>query len=280
MRSDCGDVKSDALTGRVSGHLGEWLQGRWGKDGPVVLVTLACKALYAQATMTPDNNLRLNTIGPEAVTVTQLARLLRETNRPEIGNFTVSSNLPLGVGAGSSTAGLMALARAAGANDHLLASACLSIEGATDPLTLSEPDSVLWSSRQAAISAQFKAPPRCEIVGGYFGDPIRTDANDSNFPDISDLLPAWRDATEATDLGTLAALATQSAERTTRLRGPVGDPSPQIARDLGALGYARAHTGSARAFIFSPGAAPAEAEGVLKRAGLVGAFRFFTGSGS
>lgn len=278
MRSDCGNGRSDVLAGRVSGHFGEWLQGRNGPDGPVVLITLPCDALFADATMVACDGLQLNVRGPSATTKTQLAQLLRSMDRPESGSFTLYSNMPLGVGAGSSTAALIALARAAGGNDPLLPAACLGVEGATDPLMLPQPDCVLWSSRKAEICAHFMAPPECEIVGGYFGDPIRTDADDMNFPDISDLIPAWQRASDARDLPELAALSSEAAQRTTQRRGPIGDPSPDIARRLGALGHARAHTGSARAFVFAPGTVPAGAETVLESAGLTGAFRFFTGS--
>lgn len=277
MQPDCRESTSVMPSQRVSGHLGEWIQGRDGTNGPVVLITLACKTFYAQAVMAPAQHLTLKVSGPQAITRDQLAQLLRDTNRPETGEFELFSNLPLGVGAGSSTAGLVALARAAKVDENLLPAACLGIEGATDPLMLAAPDRVLWCSRQAKISARFKPLPKCEIIGGYFGDPIRTDADDCDFPDISDLLPIWRDATEAADLRQIAALATDAAQRTTRLRGPVNDPSEAVARQLGALGYARAHTGSARAFIFAMGTVPHGAERVLNSAGLGGAFRFFTG---
>jgi uncharacterized protein involved in propanediol utilization len=271
-------MRSDAPAVRVSGHFGEWLQGRNGADGSVVLVTLCCGSLFAEATMVASESLQLSVTGPEAVTKPQLAQMLRSLGRPESGSFTLSSNLPLGVGAGSSTAALVALARAAGGEDPHLPAACLGVEGATDPLMLPNPDGVLWASREAKICARFTAPPMCEIVGGYLGDPIRTDATDMDFPDIADLLPAWRMASDARDLRTLAALASEAARRTTQRRGPAGDPSGDFASRLGALGHARAHTGSARAFIFAPGTVPTDAERVLERAGLTGAFRFFTGS--
>ena len=264
-------------TGRAAGHFGEWLQGRLGPDGPVVVITMTCDVLYAQATYTPAADLRLHHSGVAAVTQDQLHSLLAAVGRPQSGDFMLSGNVLPGVGAGSSTASLIALARAAGAAEALLPAACLGVEGATDPLMLSQPDRLLWSSRRAEICGEFKAPPRCEIVGGYLGDPIRTDPVDSDFADISDLLPLWTDAANGSDLAKLATLASEAADRTTRLRGPLGDPSAAIARQLGALGHARAHTGSARAFIFAPGTVPEAAEDVLTRAGLSGVFRFSTG---
>jgi uncharacterized protein involved in propanediol utilization len=265
-------------TGRAAGHFGEWLQGRLGPDGPVVVITMTCDVLYAQATYAPAADLRLRHSGVAAVTQDQLKALLAAVGKPARGDFMLSGNVVPGVGAGSSTASLIALSRAAGADEATLPAACLGVEGATDPLMLPQPDRLLWSSRRAEICGEFKAPPLCEIVGGYLGDPIRTDPADSDFADISDLVPLWADAANGTDLAKLASLASEAADRTTRLRGPTGDPSAALARALGALGHARAHTGSARAFIFAPGTVPEAAEAVLTRAGLSGVFRFSTGS--
>ena len=158
-----------------------------------------------------------------------------------------------------------------------LPSLCLAGEGATDPLMLPHPDRVIWASRLAQRKGEIAAPPRADIIGGYFGAPIRTDAADDGFADISDLLPAWENATAQQDLPQAARLASVSADRTTALRGPRNDPSAALAQRLGALGYARAHTGSARAFIFAPGSAPDDAEQVLSDYGLTGAMRFKSG---
>ncbi|HCI98141.1 MAG TPA: hypothetical protein DHV74_00430, partial [Sulfitobacter sp.] len=98
-----------------------------------------------------------------------------------------------------------------------------------------------------------------------------------DFADIADLLPAWESAVARGDLPQVARLARISADRTTALRGPLNDPSTILAQRLGALGYARAHTGSARAFIFAPGTAPDDAEQLLADHGLTGAMRFTTG---
>jgi hypothetical protein len=50
-----------------------------------------------------------------------------------------------------------------------------------------------------------------------------------------------------------------------------------LARELGALGYARAHTGPARALIFAPGKVPGGAGAALQEAGLRDVLRFRTG---
>ncbi|SNR43703.1 hypothetical protein [Puniceibacterium sediminis] len=262
---------------RVAGHFGEWLQGRLGPQGPVVLVTMACDAVYAEATFEPAQTLQLHQPTPTVVTQEQLHHLLRRAGRPEHGLFLLSGTAPPGAGAGASTAALVALARAAGTAEDLIADACLAAEGASDPLMLPAPDCVLWASRRAQVLRHFPAPPRCEIIGGYLGSPYRTDPEDHNFADISDLIPRWQNATETGDLPALAALASESADRTTQHRGPFRDPTAGIAHQLGALGHARAHTGSARALIFAPGTVPRGAHTVLERSGLRNPIQFMTG---
>ena len=91
---------------------------------------------------------------------------------------------------------------------------------------------------------------------------------------VSDLVAAWE---RAQTLDGMAQIAQASAQRTTELRGPLDDPSEGLCAALGALGYARAHTGSARAFIFAPGTAPAIGADILRAAGLSGVFTFDTG---
>ena len=264
--------------GKAFGHFGEWLQGRLGAGGPVVLVTLRCDKLFAQAWHEPRPTLQLNVSGPAAVSHQQLRLLLRYLDRPETGRFVMSANVPQGVGAGASTAALVALGRAVGADDTQLATACLHVEKASDPLMLSRPDGVVWASRLAQVYRCHKTPPKAEIVGGYFGSPIRTDAQDDHFADISDLLAGWENATETGNLAVIAQLATEAANRTTLLRGPSKDPSAALAHRLGALGYVRAHTGSARGFIFAPGYVPTNAQTMLRDAGLHGITNFVTGS--
>jgi uncharacterized protein involved in propanediol utilization len=126
------------------------------------------------------------------------------------------------------------------------------------------------------------APPESEIIGGLWGAPQRTDPGDEGFADIADLAELWADAAARGDLAAIAGIATESARRCTALRGPaypLADPMADLARDLGALGAARAHTGSARALIFAPGKAPDTAEATLREAGLTRVLRFRTGGG-
>ncbi len=256
---------------RVAGHFGEWLQGRLGADGPVALVTLACPALGVRATITPAE-LSLTQSAP----VMDLARLrsfLHHLGQDETGAVSLDIEMPLGGGAGASTASLVAIGRALGCDTDLIARACVATEGASDPVMFDQPDTILWAPRVGQVIAPMAAVPACDIVGGFWGAHQRTDPSDVNFPDIGDLVRAWGLADR---LDGFAALATESAERTRMLRGPYDDPMLHLAKDLGALGYARAHTGSARGLIFAPGSG-VQAETALREAGLSGVLRFQTG---
>jgi hypothetical protein len=295
----------------VAGHFGEWLQGRLGADGPVALVTLACPVRGVRATLEAGAPPGLDR--PEGLLgACRARRFLAALGRPLPGRVRLSADLPPGSGAGMSTAALVALARLLGAEEEgRIAAACLSAEGATDPLMRAAPDAVLWAPRRAVALRALPRPPVAEIVGGFLGRPEPTDPADMRFPDIADLAKEWA-ATLAPDpprldappqaapgrmqapghrgkragpgrlsagrLARLARIASVSATRTTVLRGPDDDPTPALAARLGALGHARAHTGSARALIFPPGEVPATAETSLRAAGYLGVLRFRTGA--
>lgn len=255
----------------VQGHFGEWLQGRLGPEGPVALVTLVCPALCAVA---PGGGLRLEDVFDAAQLDRFRAALgLAGGDWPGIG-----CAMPLGAGAGASTACLVAAARAAGfgGGPEALARACLAAEGASDPLMFEAPDRVLWASREGRIVAHLPPPPSCEVVGGLWGAPERTDAADLGFADVTDLVGAWRGAAEAGDLPAAARIASISAGRCAALRGGAG-PMADLVAALGALGHVRAHTGSARGLIFAPGGAPEDAAEVLCAAGLRDIVAFRTG---
>lgn len=265
----------------VAGHFGEFLQGRLGPDGPVVLITLPCPALGVRLLRGPDGDgAGPAGIWPRAPGERALrARLFAALGRRQIrrARWVLRSSLPPGGGAGASTAALVALARAASrGNDEgrmaRIARACLAAEGAVDPLMLDHPGRVLWASRRATIMARFGALPGLTILGGLYGPPRRTDPLDSDFPDIADLVGQWPEALRKPEA--LAALASESARRTLAHRGPPGDPTERLAQLTGALGFAIAHTGAARALIFARGAVPAAAPQQARAAGLRGVIQF------
>lgn len=254
------------MTIRVAGHFGEWLQGRLGPEGPLVLVTVACPAL----------GVRVCEAGGSLLPGPVRERFAAALGRP-LSAARLSADMPPGGGAGASTAALLALARASGVAmpPARLARACLAAEGATDPLMHDAPDALLWAPREARALSGLPPMPPCEIVGGFRGAPVATDPADLGFPDVADLVRPWR---QERGLAARARLAAESARRTDCLRGPADDPMAELARELGALGRVRAHTGSARGLVFAPGTVPDGAEAALAEAGLTGLLRFRTGA--
>ncbi|MFN3208648.1 MAG: propanediol utilization protein [Roseovarius sp.] len=250
----------------VHGHFGEWFQGRIGASGPVALVTLVCTPLVVTAPSKDEF----------PFTADQLAGFARAIGVKALPG--ARRNFPLGIGAGGSTATLVAAARSAGfaGPPDRLARACLAVEGATDPLMYDAPDSLLWASRSGEVLRRMPPPPRAAILGGLWGAPVRTDAKDVAFEDVSDLARDWAAATEAGDLPRVAAIASESARRCIARRGP-DDPMNDLARDLGALGTVRAHTGSARGLVFAPGQIPPRAAAAMNEAGLEDILGFETG---
>lgn len=258
----------------VYGHFGEWIQGSLGAGGEIVLITLHCRSLRVR-------------VGPGTVADSHRQIFSDERLdgfRRELGIANkpwprLSSNIPPGCGAGASTATLVALARGAGfeGSPDILAQACHTVEGATDPLMWPEPDGLVWASRTCRVHSTTPPPPRCSIIAGYWGAPQTTDPSDTRFPDVSDLVALWHEASAMKDLPALARLATLSAARCSALRGP-SDPMSGLAQQLGALGVIRAHTGSARGLVFRLGKVPRGAKSVLQNAGLSDVFEFETGA--
>lgn len=259
---------------QVAGHLGELLQGRLGPTGPVALITLPCPVLCATVRILPGG---FGVHQPDGRVLGRMKalRFLRDLGRDAAGRAILRLDMPPGGGAGASTAALVALARAAGADEHRIAAACIAAEGASDPLMYDDPARLLWASRQGRVLQALPPLPRMEVIGGFAGAMLRTDAKDSRFADVSDLVQDWCSA--AGDLAALARIASVSARRTLALRGPVDDGTEQVAQRLGAPGFAIAHTGAARALLFPPGQVPSAAEAELRKAGWRQVIRFRIG---
>lgn len=265
-------------TARVAGHFGEWIQGRLGPDGPLALITVPCPVLSVEATWKPAPEIGLKWNGHRSLSLEQAKRMLMELDLGS-GAATFNTNMISARGTGASTAALVALAQAAGVWDPLrIAQACVAVEGASDPLMLAHPDEVLWAPRRADSLRELPKPPEFEMVGGFFGADQMTDPADTDFPDVGDLVDPWTTAASGGNRHALAECATASAQRTTALRGPVDDPTADLSRALGALGWVRAHTGSARALVFAPGSVPRRAKDCLAEAGLRDLVQFETRS--
>lgn len=255
----------------VAGHFGEWVQGRLGPQGPVVLVTLPCAVTGVDMTYDASRpGLRLHRVG---LVPAEVRGFLARLGVGVRGTVRMRARIAPGLGTGVSTARLIGLARLAGWQGaaEQLALACIAAEGASDPLMYPAPERLLWASRLGQAMALLPPLPRYEILGGFWGGACWTDPGDAEFDDISDLVAAWG---QTRDLAGFAELASASAARCQARRGPEGDPTATLARALGALGWLRAHTGAARGLIFAPGGVPDQAEAALRRAGLRGICRF------
>lgn len=259
----------------IPGHFGEFLQGRLGPGGPVVLITLPAPALGLDARHRPGRGLAVLGGG---VTPLRARRFLDGLGLALRGRVLLRPVVAPGLGSGVSTAALVALARLAGwqGPPEQLARACIAAEGASDPLMFPAPERILWASRLGGVVAHLPALPRFEILGGFQGEPARTEAQDNAFPEIADLVARWR---RARALAEFAAIASESAARCSAARGPLAEAAPGLAARLGALGWLRAHTGAARGLIFAPGAVPAGAEAECRAAGWRGIRRIRGGRG-
>jgi uncharacterized protein involved in propanediol utilization len=247
---------SDAAALRVAGHFGELVQGRLGPGGPVALISLPCPLPAVE-------------IGSGAGPLPPGgAALMAALGLPAPAGVGVRALMPPGGGAGTSTAALVGLARLAGwaGPPEALARACVAAEGASDPLMFERPERLVFASRRGVVLARLPAMARIAVVGGFLGPEAETDPDDDRFPDVADLIAAWPGACGTVDR--VARIAAASARRTVALRGPAGDPTAALATELGAAGWAIAHTGSARALIFAPGRVPAGAGGQLEAAGF------------
>lgn len=264
---------------RATGHFGEFLQGRLGPDGPVILVTLPCPAASVEARVSPATGLAIHGSGQRLLTPDHARRFLTRLGLPARGRVTLRSTMPVGGGAGASTAALVALARAMGhdGSAESLAMAATATEGASDPLMFPTPERLLWASREGRALTGLPPLPAFDVLGGFAGPPERTRATDSRFPDISDLIAPWISAAIAGDRAALARLSTTSADRTLALRGGLILPFADLEAATGALGHAIAHTGSARALLFAPGKIPRRAAGLLRAAGCRRIVSFRTG---
>ena len=256
----------------AQGHFGEMIQGRIGAR--LALISLPCPRLTVTAHRAPGRGLTIYPAG--LITPERARRFLADLGLTLTGRIRLDADMPIGGGAGSSTAALVALARLAGWQGPplTLARACLRAEGASDPLMLDQPLRVFWASRESRVVAQLPAPPGFDILGGFYGPAQRTKAEDLHFPDISDLLPRWNAAGLAQDLDEIAQIATTSARRTLDMRGPDHDPIFDLRDRLGALGVVIAHTGCARGLIFAPGQIPPHGRAMLRAAGLTGVLTF------
>lgn len=272
----------------IAGHFGELLQGRLGPSGPVALVTLPAPCLTVAARFGSTGAFRVRCVEAALLTPERGAALYRlVVGGTPRGRLALASTMPIGGGAGSSTAALLAASAVLGAahgrplpNAAGLARICHQLEGATDPLMYPDPGRLLWAPREGRMLGFLPPLPAMEIVGGFFGPGQTTDPRDSDFADVSDLVARWPNA--CGDPAQVAALSTESARRNERHRGGYRLEVLLAAADrFGAVGVVTAHTGSARGLIFAPGHGDVESACAgLAAIGANAVSRFRTGGAS
>jgi L-threonine kinase len=244
-----------AGTGRAFGTFGELLQGVL-PDGHDFLVTLPI-ARWSVAVFRPEPGTTLRVATEDKAKSRALAaRMLDGYGVDPGGVLTIDSALPVGKGMASSSADLVATARAI-ADAYGLEP---SPEVVQDLLREIEPsDGVMYDSvvafhhREVRLRAQLGSAPRMTVVGldeGGTVDTVRFNrlpkaytADDAY--EYQELLDRTARAIAAGDPEPLGEVATRSAVLNQRIRPKkLLETATTVCRDAGALGVAAAHSGT------------------------------------
>lgn len=244
--------------GSAFGTFGELLQGVLPEKDGDFLVTLPV-ARWTMATFRCDPHAAELAVRPARKTkALRLARMiLEEERRPAGGLVTVSSMLPEGKGLASSSADLVATARAVG--DALYAEMpparierLLARIEPTDGVLY--PAIVAYHHRTVRLRAVLGTLPAMGVVGideggavdtvGFNRIPKPFTAADQH--EYARLLDRLADAVRLRDLAGAGAVATRSALLNQGLRHKWSlDPMREICREVGGLGVAVGHSGTA-----------------------------------
>jgi uncharacterized protein involved in propanediol utilization len=263
-----GECVGDALgTSTVFGTFGELLQGVLYENDLDFLVTFPI-ACYTTATFQPDAaSSTINVYPKYKQKALQLAQLMLEhCTCPLGGTITLESSLPEGKGLASSSADLVATARAIG-----------SYLGREPPPALIETllrqiepsDGVMYSSivafyhRKVQLRAQLGSLPSLTIVGIDEGGEVDTVAF-NRIPKLFSvakkqeyewLLAQLTSAIQHKDVRTVGQIATQSALMNQQLQPKrTLDALIAICQSLQGLGVIAAHSGTMLGLLLSPAA--------------------------
>ncbi|MCP2288798.1 GHMP family kinase ATP-binding protein [Nocardia amikacinitolerans] len=243
--------------GSAFGSCGELLQGATTEHDRDFLVTLPI-ARGAVAVFEPDPQRHTVTVIPAHKTKSRaLARaLLARSTVLRGGVLTLLGDLPEGKGLASSTADLVATARAvADAEGRDISAAEIETElRRIEPSDgVMYPGAVAFYHREVRLLGMLGALPPLTIVTGDEGGLVDTVAFNRYRPaftaaakrEYSDLLATLAVAVARRDVTAIGAVATRSAELSTALRSrPHLDATISAARDLGAAGVVVAHSGT------------------------------------
>ncbi|GHJ41255.1 GHMP kinase [Streptomyces sp. TS71-3] len=265
--------------GRAGCHHGEILQGvfrtgesQWAHG----LVTLPLHSLGTRARFAPRPGVPAERITVEPADRTRAARAATLAVRacapvsglpPWGGHLTLQSDVPVGLGMGSSTSDVLAAVRAV-ADSHGVhleraeaAGLAVRAERACDPLMLGARPA-LFAQRKGMVIEEFgSALPPLAVVGCLTGRgaPVDTlslpvtDYRDEDVDAYERLRRMLRTALADTDAALLGRVATESAQRHQRIH-PKAELALLIAisESSGALGVQVAHSGNVAGLLFDP----------------------------
>ncbi|MGH3879736.1 MAG: hypothetical protein ACRDSK_22135 [Actinophytocola sp.] len=285
-------TSSEVGIGHAPAHHGELLQGVFAdEDGRMrrALVTLPQPELRSRAIFHPSHH-HWGVVGtPELEKVRRAAaRALREFGaRPAAakgGWIEITSDVPRGIGMGSSTADVTAAIRAV-ADYHgvalsvaQVARLAVSAECASDSVMI-DGRVVLFAHRDGVVleSLGDQLPPM--TVVGCDTDPSGAgvdtlalrpaEYDEREILVLEALRAALRHAVAAGDVALLAEVSTESARLNQRfLAKPALEPLLELSDGCGALGIQVAHSGTVAGLIFDPRLPDTESNVATARAGL------------
>lgn len=257
--------------GTAHAHHGELLQGAFSHgDGLVrALVTLPYPALGSRVEFHPGFGADVELPGPgyEKVGLAVRLALRALSDEPCGGRVVVSSDIPRGLGLGSSTSDVTAAIRAVADSqgtvpgEEEVARLAAMAEGACDPIMIAD-RVVLFAQRDGAVVETFRtALPRMVVVGCDTDPGNRVDTlahplaryDDDELAEFGLLRCAMRRALTVGDVGLLGRVATASARINQRyLPNRALDLLLDIATETGAAGVQVAHSGTVAGLIFDP----------------------------
>ncbi|MEU9333235.1 kinase [Streptomyces sp. NPDC048290] len=256
-------IERPIANGSSFGTFGELLQGRLQPGNRDFLVTLPiARWSTARFHWQPDQELRVEPPGKRK-SLELAARMLRHYGCPGGGTLTLSGDLPEGKGLASSSADLVATARAV-ARVLGVGMPAATIEGLIRPI---EPtDGVMHNGttafyhREVRLCARLGPTPPMTIVGVDEGGEIDTvsfNRKEKSFTreetsEYRRLLYSLSEAVRHGDVTTIGRVATQSSEMNQRLQHKRLLPGLlEICRKAGALGVAVAHSGTKLGILIS-----------------------------
>ena len=254
----------------VGTHFTEILQGKFEleKNVPIRgLVTLRCNALRSAASV------RVTIGDPRIVVWPRHCKLAAQACRNTLrylgehgtgARIALRSNIEKGIGAGSSTADVVATIKAtAAALSHVLppgvvAHLTVDTESASDPIMYPDTQECLFAHRSGTEIERFSGKlPALDVVGIVDGTPVETlshkpaDYSRQQISEFEGLRVRLRAAITSGNVGEVGAIALRSAEINQEfLLKPRFELWKRLARASGAVGISVSHSGSAVGFLF------------------------------